>query len=122
MSRPYALGTLSSRAGRGFLDFYDVLVPFDGAAHPLMHAVLLLAVFIFTALGALAVAARRPLAASIVLVAGAGWPATILPGSDDLARGALLLVAALALVAWLRPGAAGRRRRSSSAPGSSSSP
>ena len=95
---------LSSRAGRGFLDFYDVLVPFDGAAHPLMHSVLLLAVFIFTALGALAVAARRPLAASIVLVTGAGWPATILPGTDDLARGALLLVAALALVAWLRPG------------------
>jgi len=38
VSRPYALGKLSSRAGRGFLDFYDVLVPFDGAAHPLMHA------------------------------------------------------------------------------------
>ena len=104
VSRPYALGKLSSRAGRGFLDFYDVLVPFDGAAHPLMHDVLLLAVFIFTALGALAIASRRPLAASIVLVAGAGWPATILPGTDDLARGALLLVAALALVAWLRPG------------------
>ena len=104
VSRPYALGRLSSRAGRGFLDFYDVLVPFDGAAHPLMHGVLLLAVFIFTALGALAVASRRPLAASAILVAGAGWPATIFPGSDDLARGALLLVAALALVAWLRPG------------------
>ncbi len=104
VARPYALGQLSARAGRGFLDFYDVLVPFDGAAHPLMHGVLLLAVFVFTALGALAVASRRPLAASAVLVAGAGWPATILPGTDDLARGALLLVAALALVAWLRPG------------------
>lgn len=105
VSRPYALGRLWSRGGRGFLDFYDVLVPFDGAAHPLMHDVVLLAVFVFTALGALAVASRRPLAASLVLVAGAGWPATILPGSDDLARGGLLLVAALALVAWLRPGA-----------------
>lgn len=105
VSRPYAIGRLSSRAGRGFLDFYEVLVPFDPTAHPLMHDVLLLAVFLFTALGALAIASRRPLAASIVLVAGAGWPATILPGKDDLARGALLLVAALALVAWLRPGA-----------------
>ncbi len=105
VSRPYAIGRLSGRTGRGFLDFYDVLVPFNGTAHPLMHDVLLLAVFVFTALGALCVASRRPLAASIVLVAGAGWPATILPGSDDLARGALLLVAALALVAWLRPGA-----------------
>ena len=105
VSRPYAIGRLSSRAGRGFLDFYEVLVPFDPTAHPLMHDVLLLAVFVFTALGALAIASRRPLAASIVLVAGAGWPATILPGKDDLARGALLLVAALALVAWLRPGA-----------------
>ncbi len=105
VSRPYAIGKLSSRAGRGFLDFYDVLVPFDPTAHPLMHDVLLLAVFVFTALGALAIASRRPLAASIVLVAGAGWPATILPGKDDLARGALLLIAALALVAWLRPGA-----------------
>jgi hypothetical protein len=103
VSRPYALGELSSRAGRGFLDFYDVLVPFDGTAHPLMHDVVLVAVFAFTALGALAVASRRPLAASLALVAGAGWPATILPGKDDLARGAMLLVAALALVAWLRP-------------------
>jgi len=104
VSRPWAIGRLSGRAGRGFLDFYDVLVPFSGTAHPLMHDVLLLVVFVFTALGALAVASRRPLAASLALVAGAGWPATILPGSDDLARGALLLVAALALVAWLRPG------------------
>ena len=105
VARPWALGKLSSRAGRGFLDFYEVLVPFDPAAHPVMHDVLLLAVFLFTAIGALAIASRRPLAASIALVAGAGWPATILPGKDDLARGALLLVGALALVAWLRPGA-----------------
>ena len=103
VSRPYALGRLAGRAARGFLDFYDVLVPFNGVAHPLMHGVLLLAVFLFTMLGALAVAARRPIAAVLALVAGAGWPATIYPASDDLARGALLLAAALALVAWLQP-------------------
>jgi transglutaminase-like putative cysteine protease len=106
-TRPYALGKLLSRAGRGFLDFYDVLVPFDGGEHRLMHGVVLLAVFVFTALAALAVRARRPLLASLVLVAGAGWPATIYPGHGDLARGAVLLIVALALVAQLKPN--GRR-------------
>ena len=103
VSRPWSLGRIAGRAGRGFLDFYDVLVPFDAVAHPLMHGVVLLAVFLFTALAALAVAARRPLLAGLVLVAGAGWPATILPGNDDLGRGAFVLAAVLALVAWLRP-------------------
>ncbi|MET1010327.1 MAG: transglutaminaseTgpA domain-containing protein [Gaiellaceae bacterium] len=100
---PWSLGRIAGRAGSGFLDFYDVLVPFDAVAHPLMHGVVLLAVFLFTALAALAVAARRPLLAGLVLVAGAGWPATILPGNDDLGRGAFVLAAVLALVAWLRP-------------------
>ena len=101
--RPYALGTVLSRTGRGFLDFYDVLVPFDASDHRLMHGVVLLAVFVFTALASLAVAARRPLLASLALVAGAGWPATIFPGHDDLGRGVVLLLAALALVARLGP-------------------
>jgi transglutaminase-like putative cysteine protease len=101
--RPYAVGTVLSRTGRGFLDFYDVLVPFDPSAHRLMDGVVLLAVFVFTALASLAVAARRPLLASLVLVAGAGWPATIFPGHDDLGRGVLILAAALALVARLGP-------------------
>jgi hypothetical protein len=99
--RPYALGTALSRTGRGFLDFYDVLVPFDASEHRVMEGVILLAVFVFTVLASLAVAARRPLLASLVLVAGAGWPATIFPGPDDLGRGVVLLVAALALVARL---------------------
>jgi transglutaminase-like putative cysteine protease len=103
VDRPYHLGRLAGRAGSGFVDFYDVLVPFNGPAHPLMHGVLLLAVCVFTLLCALAVAARRPVPAIVALAAGAGWPATILPGSDDLGRGAFLLAAALALVAWLRP-------------------
>src|SRR5262245_38557903 len=101
--RPYALGTVLSRTGRGFLDFYDVLVPFDASEHRVMEGVVLLAVFVFTALASLAVAARRPLLASLVLVAGAGWPATIFPGHDDLGRGVLILALALALVARLGP-------------------
>jgi len=106
-TQPYSLGTLLSRAGRGFLDFYDVTVPFDGSAHRKMHGVVLLAVFLFTVLAALAVRARLPLVASLVMVAGAGWPATIYPTHDDLGRGAVLLIFALALVAQLKP--SGRR-------------
>jgi transglutaminase-like putative cysteine protease len=102
-AQPWSIGRIAARAGRGFLDFYDVLVPFDGAAHPLMHGVIQLAVFVFTALAALAIAARRPVLAGLVVVAGAGWPATIMPGDDDLGRGAFVLAAVLALVAWLRP-------------------
>jgi len=41
-------GHLLSRFGGGYLDFYDVQVPFDPAAHPRMHGVLLIAVFAFT--------------------------------------------------------------------------
>ena len=54
----------------------------------MMHGVVLLAVFLFTLLAALAVRARLPLVASLVMVAGAGWPATIYPTHDDLGRGA----------------------------------
>ncbi len=101
--RPYALGKVLGRTGRGFLDFYDVLVPFSASEHHLMDGVVVLAIFTFTGLASLAVASRRPLLASLVLVAGAGWPSTIFPGHDDLARGVLLLLAALALVARLGP-------------------
>ena len=101
--RPYALGKVLGRAGRGFLDFYDVLVPFSASEQHLMDGVVLLAIFTFTALASLAVASRRPLLASLVLVAGAGWPSTIFPGHDDLGRGVLLLLMALALVARLGP-------------------
>ncbi len=100
---PYALGKVLGRTGGGFLDFYDVLVPFSASEHHLMDGVVLLAIFAFTAVASLAVASRRPLLASLVLVAGAGWPSTIFPGHDDLGRGVLLLLVALALVARLGP-------------------
>src|SRR5262245_10029022 len=100
---PWALGRILGRAWQGFLEFYDVLMPFDPAQHPHMHGLLLVAIFTFTALAALAVAARRPLLAGLVLVAGAGWPATIYPAADDVGRGALLLIVVLALVAQLVP-------------------
>jgi protein-glutamine gamma-glutamyltransferase len=96
-------GHLLDRFGRGFLDFYDVQVPFDPAAHPRMHGVLLIAVFAFTLTAGLAAAARRPGLASAALVVGAGWPATLLPG-HDLFRGALLLVGVLVSIVCLRRG------------------
>src|SRR5262245_48495662 len=72
VARPWSIGTIADRAGSGFLDFYDVLVPFEGATHPFMHGVIQLAVFVFTALAALAIAGRRPVLAGLVVVAGAG--------------------------------------------------
>ena len=96
-------GRMLSRFGSGFLEFYDYQIPFDPAAHPSMHGVLLVALFAFTLAFALAVAARRPGLAGIALVVGVGWPGTLLPG-HDLLRGCLLLVAVLATVVVLRPG------------------
>ena len=96
-------GGLLGRFGRGFLDFYDVQVPFDPATHPRMHGVLLIAVFAFSLAAGLAAAARRPGLASAALVVGAGWPATLLPG-HDLLRGALLLVGVLVSIVCLRRG------------------
>ena len=96
-------GGILSRFGRGFLDFYDVQVPFDPGAHPRMHGVLLVALFAFTLWVGLAAAARRPGLASAGLVVGVGWPATLLPG-HDLLRGGLLLIGVLAAIVCLRRG------------------
>ena len=94
-------GRMLGHFGSGFLQFYDVQIPFDRAAQPEMHGVLVIAVFAFTLAFALAVAAGRPGVASMTLLVGVGWPATLLPG-NDLVRGALLLAAVLATTALLR--------------------
>jgi len=75
-------GHVLGRFGNGFLEFYDVQVPFARAEHPDMHGVLLIAVFAFTLAFALAVAARRPALAALALLVGIGWPGTLLPGHD----------------------------------------
>jgi transglutaminase-like putative cysteine protease len=90
------------RFGDGVVLFYDERVPIDPAEQPDMAAVALLAIFAFCSLLALAVAARRPVGAAAVLLVGAGWPATLVPGGGDLVRGALILAAALVLLAGLR--------------------
>jgi len=94
-------GRLLGRFGQGFVDFYDVKLPFDPGANPRMHGTVLLATFAFTLAASLAIAARRPRQASLALLVGAGWPATLLQG-HDYQRGAALLAGLLALLVGLR--------------------
>jgi transglutaminase-like putative cysteine protease len=100
-------GSIGSRFGNGFVDFYDFRLPIDPVEHRRMHMVLLLAVFAFTLAVGFAIAARRPVAAVAVFLVGAGWPATLLSGGNELGRGAVLLAGALALLAGVS-GRAGR--------------
>src|SRR2546430_10043506 len=95
------LGSLGLGFGKGCLDFYDYRLPIDPARHPHMHSVLLVAIFGFTAAVALAIAARRPVLAVVCLLIGAGWPATLLAGGNELGRGVVILGVALALLAGL---------------------
>jgi transglutaminase-like putative cysteine protease len=95
------LGPVLSRFRTGFLTFYDVSLPFDGPLRPNMHGVVLAAIFAFCAVIAVGIATRRPLLAGMALVVGAGWPATLLPGGNELLRGGLILVGALVVLAGL---------------------
>ena len=92
---------LSSRLWQGFLEFYDVGLPFDAGRYPHMHGAVLLAVFCFTAAAVLAVASGRAGLAAGALVVGAGWPATLLAG-QDLVRGSFILAGVLVLIAGTR--------------------
>jgi transglutaminase-like putative cysteine protease len=95
---------LGTRFRTGLLDFYDVRLPFDSRLHTDMRGAVVVAVFGFVLALGLAVAARRALLAALVLLVGAGWPATLIADGDDLARGALILLGVLALLAGLRGG------------------
>jgi transglutaminase-like putative cysteine protease len=85
----------------GFLDFYDVRVPFDPRVHADMRGVVLVAVFGFAAALAVAVASRRPLPAALVVLVGAGWPATLAGAGGGLARGVAILLAVLVVLGGL---------------------
>ena len=95
---PHAVGT---RFGNGFLDFYDVQTPFDPRVHAEMRGVILAAIFGFVVALSFAIAARRPLAASLVVLLGAGWPATLRGSAGALVVGVLILLAVLAVLAGL---------------------
>jgi len=97
----HVLAPVSNAVGRGVTDFYAVLLPLDPVRNPEMHSLVLCAVFGFTLAIGLFVAARRPVGAAAVTVAGAGWPATLL-SVQAVAVGALALAAALSIPLILR--------------------
>ena len=99
---PFDEGGLWREVKDGFLEFYDVAVPFDPARHPDMHGVLLLALFAAGLCLALAIASRRPFLAVLALVAGAGWPATLVIDDNELILGIAILAGALWILAALR--------------------
>jgi transglutaminase-like putative cysteine protease len=103
-----ALGTIApddalARFRDGFLRYYDIALPFNARFQPLMHGLVVLAVLGFVLATSLAVAARKPLLAAGLLIAGAGWPMTLQPGEHPLLEGAALLGAALVVVACASP-------------------
>ena len=99
--RPGFFAPVAGRFSDGVADFYDVTVPFAGAAQPHMHGVVVLATFGFCLVLAHAIAARRPLPALLAVIAGAGWPAALFPARSVL-YGAVILAAALWVLAGLR--------------------
>jgi transglutaminase-like putative cysteine protease len=96
-----APGSVGRAFANGFLDFYDVRTPFDSRVHTEMRGVVLVAVFGFVLAVSLAIAARRPIAAALVLLIGAGWPATLRGNGGSLLVGAAILLGTLAVLAGL---------------------
>ncbi|HEX4323515.1 MAG TPA: transglutaminaseTgpA domain-containing protein [Gaiellaceae bacterium] len=97
----HSLSALGTRFGNGFGDFYGTPLPFDPRVHVAMNELVLAAVFLFALGVALLAAARKPVASAVVLLVGAGWPATLLGASHAVAMGAAILAAALVLLAGL---------------------
>jgi len=97
----HAFGHIGRAFANGFLDFYDVRVPFDPRVHAEMRSVILVAVFGFVLALGLATAARRPLAATLVVLLGAGWPATLAGPVGGLGVGVAILLAVLVVLGGL---------------------
>jgi transglutaminase-like putative cysteine protease len=92
---------LSDAIGRGFDDFYRVLLPLDPGRTPEMHGLVLFAIFGFVSAVTLLASGGRPIAAAGVAVGGVCWPATLIDG-ETVALGALALAAALSVPLILR--------------------
>src|SRR5687767_14375783 len=75
----------------GILDFYDTPIPFARGSAPLMHGVILLAIFGAVAAACSLIAFRRPIGAAVVILVAVGVPATLAPGESPLRTGALVL-------------------------------
>ena len=96
-----SLSELGTKFGNGFGDFYGTHLPFDPRVHVAMNGLVLSAVFLFALGVTLLVAERKPVAGALVLLVGAGWPATMLGASHEIVMGAAILAAALVLLAGL---------------------
>jgi transglutaminase-like putative cysteine protease len=96
-----SLSTMGTRFGNGFSDFYGTHLPFDPRVHVAMAELVLAAIFAFALGLMLFAAARKPVASALVLLVGAGWPATLFGPSHGIAMGAAILAAALVLLAGL---------------------
>jgi transglutaminase-like putative cysteine protease len=98
---PLHIERAGGRFSRGFLDFYEFRLPINPDLNVRMHQVILIAIFAFTLCVAVAVSARRAVPAVIAFLVGAGWPATLLAGGNELGRGVVILGVALTLLAGL---------------------
>jgi len=98
---PLHVGDAGPRFKRGFLDFYDFRLPFDPQQNVRMHEVILIAIFAFALAVAAAIASRHAMLAVVAFLVGAGWPATLLAGGNELGRGVVILAVALILLAGL---------------------
>jgi transglutaminase-like putative cysteine protease len=96
-----SLSTLWTRFGNGFSDFYGTHLPFDPRVHVAMGELVLSGIFTFSLAVALLAAARKPVGTAVVVLVGAGWPATLLGPSHGVAMGAAILGAALVALAGL---------------------
>jgi transglutaminase-like putative cysteine protease len=103
-------GAVWSHIDSGFVDFYSTHLPFDPRLHANMAELVLLAVFVFTLAVGLLAAARKPVSAALLLLVGAGWPATLIVPAHGTPIGAAILGAAFLVLA-----VAGTRRISGSA-------
>ena len=96
-----SFSTLGTRFGNGFSDFYGTHLPFDPRVHVAMHELVLSGLFLFALAVTLFAAARKPAASALMLLVGAGWPATLLGPSRGIAMGAAILGGALVLLGGL---------------------
>lgn len=103
-------GPLADRLRDSVRDAYDALAPFDPLEYPLIHGLVLMAIFGFVLAAGVLLATRHPVAAGLVLVVGAGWPTTLYPGPRPLAAGAIVLAAILGILYLMRRGSEGALR------------
>jgi transglutaminase-like putative cysteine protease len=96
-----SLSALGTQFGNGFSDFYGTTLPFDPRVHAAMDELVLAGLFLFALGLALLVAARKPVATALLLLMGAGWPATLIGPSHGIAMGGAVLSALLVVLAGL---------------------